>query len=54
MTKRKKLAKTALKTPEMYSPGELAYFKMWLNERKRMKAGKKRDKETPELDSPTS
>lgn len=37
MTKRKKLAKEALKNPEMFSYGELAFFQKWLEERKRLK-----------------
>ena len=41
MTKRKKLAKTALKTPELFTRGELAYFQRWLDERKRLKEEEK-------------
>jgi hypothetical protein len=41
MTKRKKLAKEALKNPELFSQGELAYMQLWLNERKRLKSEKK-------------
>lgn len=42
MTKRKKLAKNALKQPENFSFGELAYFKLWLEEHKQMKALQKK------------
>lgn len=41
MTKRKKLAKEALKNPELFTQGELAYMQLWLNERKRLKSEKK-------------
>lgn len=41
MTKRKKLAKNALKHPERFSYGELAYFQKWLEEHKQVKAAKK-------------
>lgn len=41
MTKRKKLAKKALKHPEQFSYGELAYFQKWLEEHKQMKAAQK-------------
>lgn len=42
MTKRKKLAKRALKHPERFSYGELAYFQRWLEEHKQQKAMQKR------------
>ena len=38
MTKKKKLVKSALKHPELFSPAELAYFKLWLKNRKERKA----------------
>ena len=38
MTKKKNLAKNALKHPELFSPAELAYFKLWLANRKKRKA----------------
>jgi hypothetical protein len=41
VTKRKKLAKEALKNPELFTQGELAYMQLWLNERKRLKSEKK-------------
>lgn len=41
MTKRKKLAKSALNSPEMFTRGELAYFQIWLDEHKRVKAAEK-------------
>ena len=43
MTSKKKLAKGALKHPEMFSPAELSYFAMWLKSRKERK---EREKET--------
>ena len=42
MTKKRKLAKGALEQPHLYSQGELAYFQLWLKERKARKAAKKR------------
>ena len=42
MTKKRKLAKNALEQPHMFSQGELAYFQLWLKERKARKAAKKR------------
>ena len=42
MTKKNKLAKDALAQPHLYSQGELAYFQLWLKERKTRKAAKKR------------
>ena len=42
MTKKRKLAKNALEQPHLYSQGELAYFQLWLKERKARKAAKKR------------
>jgi hypothetical protein len=42
MTKKNKLAKQALEQPHLYSQGELAYFQLWLKERKARKAAKKR------------
>lgn len=42
MTKKKKLAKMALSSPENYSSGELAFFKLWLEEKKHLKNLKKR------------
>ena len=38
MTKKKNLAKNALKHPELFSPAELAYFQLWLKNRKERKA----------------
>ncbi len=37
MTKRSKIAKKALKKPELFTFGELAYFAKWLDEHKRAK-----------------
>jgi hypothetical protein len=37
MTKKKNLAKNALKHPWLFSPAELAYFEMWLKSRKSKK-----------------
>jgi hypothetical protein len=42
MTKKSKLAKIALKHPDLYSQGELTYFQLWLKEKKARKAVKKR------------
>lgn len=42
MTKGKKLAKNALKHPEDFSYGELAYFQKWLEEHKQAKALRKK------------
>ena len=42
MTKKNKLAKQALAQPHLYSQGELAYFQLWLKERKVRKSAKKR------------
>lgn len=44
--KKKKLVKEALSNPELYAPGELAYFDRWLLEKKLKKAAKiNKDKE---------
>jgi hypothetical protein len=37
VTKKKKLVKKALKTPELYTQAELEYFKLWLACRKKHK-----------------
>lgn len=37
MTKKKKLVKEALKHPELYSQGDLQYFKLWLSNKKKNK-----------------
>jgi hypothetical protein len=37
MTKRKKLVKEALKHPEKFTPAEIRYMEMWLDEKKRQK-----------------
>ncbi len=44
MTSGKKLAKSALKHPELFSPAELSYFKMWLKSRKERKEKEKEPK----------
>jgi hypothetical protein len=44
MTKKKKLVKTALKHPELYSAAELEYFKKWLQFRKLQKKREKEEK----------
>jgi hypothetical protein len=45
--KKKKLVKEALKHPELYTSGELAYFKRWLWHKKQNKTAKiNKDKET--------
>lgn len=38
--KKKKLVKEALKHPELYTPGELAYFNRWLWLKKQKKTAK--------------
>ena len=37
LTKKKKLVKQALKQPDLYSPAELQYFKIWLASKKAAK-----------------
>jgi hypothetical protein len=41
MSSKKKLVKSALKHPDLYSPAELTYFKLWLQKRKEKKQAKK-------------
>jgi hypothetical protein len=41
MSSKKKLVKSALKHPELYSSAELTYFKMWLKKRKEKKQERK-------------
>jgi hypothetical protein len=41
MMKTAKLVKKALKQPELYSEGELMYFHLWMNERKKRKERKR-------------
>lgn len=41
MSSKKKLAKEALKHPELFSHGELEYFRLWLDARKRRKERKR-------------
>ena len=38
---KKKLVEKALDRPEMYSPAELAFFQMWLEEKRAKKKAKK-------------
>jgi hypothetical protein len=38
--KTKKLIKKALKTPELFSSGELMYFNLWLSQKKEKKSAK--------------
>jgi len=45
MTSKKKLAKEALKNPELFSFGELAFFRKWLEERRLLKLLKKKEEE---------
>ena len=40
MTKKKKLVKKAIKKPGLYTPGELAFFQVWLKHRKERKAAR--------------
>ena len=39
--KKHKLAKNALNHPELFTSGELVYFKLWLQERKKRKEKKR-------------
>ena len=41
MTKKKKLVKKALKSPELYTTAELQYFRLWLANKKKQKEVKK-------------
>lgn len=56
MMKTAKLVKRALEQPELYSEGELMYFRLWLNEKKKQKEKKRSLKrlmlEKPFLESP--
>lgn len=45
MTKKKKLVKGALKHPDLFSSGELAFFQRWLAEKKAKKERSKAQKE---------
>ena len=38
--KKKKLVKEALKHPELFTPGDLAYFERWLWQKEQKKAAK--------------
>lgn len=51
MTKKHKLAKIALNTPQLFSNGDLLYFQMWLKERETRKSLKKKEKEKKHEDS---
>ncbi len=42
--KKHKLAKNALKHPELFAPAELAYFELWLRAREERKAAEKQAK----------
>jgi hypothetical protein len=44
MTKKKKLVKNALEHPELFSSAELAYFQLWLRNRKEQKERLKAEK----------
>jgi hypothetical protein len=44
--KKKKLVKEALRNPELFSIGELAYFEMWLRDRKERKEKEKKKEKT--------
>jgi hypothetical protein len=48
MTSKKKLAKEALKNPELFSFGELAFFRKWLEHRRLRKLQKKEQKNKDE------
>lgn len=45
MTSRKKLVKQALKDFALYTAGEIAYFKFWLEYRKKRKQERKQQKQ---------
>jgi preprotein translocase subunit YajC len=45
MTSRKKLVKQAIKNFALYTAAEIAYFKLWLENRKRMKQQRKQQKQ---------
>jgi hypothetical protein len=45
MTSKKKLAKQALKNPELFSWGDLAFFRKWLEIRRLRKNEKKKETE---------
>jgi len=45
MTSKKKLAKNALKHPELFSWGELAFFQKWLEHLRLRKLAKKKEKQ---------
>lgn len=42
--KKRKLARKALEHPELFSPGELAYFELWLRARKERKSQQKQQR----------
>ena len=44
MTSNKKLVKNALKHPELHTPAELSFFRMWLRKRKEAKKARKEAK----------
>jgi hypothetical protein len=44
--KKHKLAKNALKHPELFSPAELDYFRLWLKSRKERKDREKAEQFT--------
>ena len=46
MTSKKKLVKKALKHPELHTPAELTFFKLWLESRKARKEAEKAEKKT--------
>lgn len=55
MTKKKKLVKKALKHPEQFSYGELAFFQRWLDEHKKAKSlqrQKEKEAGNPNLNTP--
>jgi hypothetical protein len=43
--KKHKLAKNALKHPELFAPAELAYFRKWLEHRAQRKEQEKQNKD---------
>jgi uncharacterized membrane protein YebE (DUF533 family) len=45
MTSRKKLVKQALKNFALYTAAEIAYFRYWLNNRKKLKQERKQQQQ---------
>jgi len=50
MTKKKKLVEEAINHPEVHTPAEISFFKLWLEHRKARKAAKKAASTTNQQD----